>query len=190
MSDTGLPPVDPMKRTPGGLYVPSGSTEADMGEVLTQRQIDDLNVEVQSVVRWCKQWPREKERALGNGDLQDLVLARARTYLWTRDWTTLVYKGAAIALGLVAPPTPQPDNRQARKATERADAKRARRGDGQQRRLQIVPPGGSPVIDEIPPGAREANRFAEYEEGTDQQGPGRTPYELPRSDDDTDKEPT
>lgn len=118
--------IDAFNRKESGLFVPAGAL-TDGGDVIAQRMADALVAEVNAVTAWCKRWPKEKERPLGNGDVMDLCLARARCYLWDRNFTEQVYRAASINLGLVKTPVAQgKPSRQAIRAQRRAGQREGR----------------------------------------------------------------
>lgn len=168
-------PKDTMQRRESGLFVPSAGGEPEAGTELANRYAENVAQEINNAVAWCRAWPRPDERPLGGGDLMDLCLTRARAWGWDREFTTSVYKGASIALKLIAPPTPQPDNRQRRRAESRQqEGKRAPRAGLRLVDSQPLDPNGTPTGHEIAAGYAELDPLQ-----MEARGPGHSPYEQP-----------
>ncbi len=56
-----------------------------------------------NIARWMQAWPKPDEKPLALGDLMDVVLQHARTYLWQRDAADRVFAAACKFLGFDKP---------------------------------------------------------------------------------------
>ena len=85
-----------------GILLPPGvelPPESAWQQQCTQPELEHAN----NIARWMQAWPKPDEKPLALGDLMDVVLQHARTYLWQRDAADRVFAAACKFLGFDEP---------------------------------------------------------------------------------------